>query len=130
MAGVFFLLVSKITPDGYNAMTYPALSTTYAWALFIMPIVLLCNDGYSESWKMDKRNKGYLIPVIIPFLFLPISITGVIVTFAPRLRGNINTIAVTINAAAVYAVIAFLAVYTIIDTVTLLVKKKKEKAIQ
>ena len=108
-------------------LTYPALSTTYAWALFIMPIIFLCNDGLCESWKENKRNKGYLIPVIIPFLFLPISITDITLTLVPRLVGKIDTIAVTINAGAVYAVIAFLAFYTVIDTVTLLVKMKKNK---
>ncbi|MBE6668091.1 MAG: DUF2029 domain-containing protein [Ruminococcaceae bacterium] len=110
-------------------LAYPALSTTYAWALFIMPIIFLCNDGLSENWKENKRNMGYLIPVIIPFLFLPISITGVTFAFVPRLRGEIDTIAVTVNAGAVYAVITFLAVYTIIDTVTLLVRMKKEKTV-
>ena len=108
-------------------LTYPALSTTYAWALFIMPIIFLCNDGLCESWKENKRNKGYLIPVIIPFLFLPISITDITLTLVPRLVGKIDTIAVTINAGAVYAVIAFLAFYTVIDTVTLLIKMKKNK---
>ena len=110
-------------------LTYPALSTTYAWALFIMPVIFLCNDGLSDSWKENKWNKGYLIPLIIPFLFLPISITGIIFTFVPSLVGKMNTIAVTINAAAVYAVIAFLAFYTVIETVTLLIKMKKEKSL-
>lgn len=109
-------------------LAYPALSTTYAWALFIMPIIFLCNDGLSDSWKNDKRSKGYLIPVIIPFLLLPISITDITFTLVPRLIGKIDTIAVTINAGAVYAVIAFLSVYTIVDTVTLLIKMKKKKA--
>ena len=84
-------------------ISYPALCSTYAWTLFIIPVIYLCNEGFANNWVKGARRKGYLICMLIPFLFFGIPMP----LWAP----------VTANAVIIYFVVVIIAAFAIYDTV-------------
>ena len=83
-------------------ISYPALTTTYAWTLFLIPLIGLCNEK-----TRDRRILGYFIPILIPFLFFPIS----------------TPVPVTFNTFLAYICLFALTVYALGDTVLTLYRR-------
>lgn len=90
-------------------LAFPSLTSTYAWALFLIPLLALYNEEIPA-----RKTLGYLIPITVPFLLLPIPFHY----------------AVTMNAVAVYVCLFAVSAYALFDTiraVCLRAKEKKEK---
>ncbi len=105
-------------------VAFPALSTTYAWTLFIIPILYLCNEGHHKEWTLKKGNKGYLVTMLIPFLFFAIPMRVI-----PGLKPVIEKAGpvLSFNAIVVYACIVVLSVFAIVDTVRVCLEQRKHK---
>lgn len=88
-------------------LSFPALCSTYAWALFLIPLVHIFKRGF-----IGNDIKGYFVPMTLPFLFLPIPL--------PRY--------LTANAIILYVCVFAIAVYAIYDTFTEIKKRKREMA--
>lgn len=86
---------------------FPPLSSIYAWILFLIPLVLIFHQRL-----LLKDIKAYFIPVMIPFLFIPIPL--------PHL--------LTANTVLMYGCLFFLEVYAICDTVRNLAQLRKRSA--
>lgn len=89
-------------------VAFPSLSTVYAWTLFLLPMILMFRENFSVG-----DGGGYFIPMVLPFLFLPIPLPY-------HLTGN------TI---AMYACLFFLEIYAICDTVRTIQQRRRLKAI-
>ena len=85
---------------------FPPLSSIYAWVLFLIPLILIFNEGLTV-----KEIQGYFIPVTIPFLFLAID-----------LPYNL-----TANTIVMYGCMLFLEIYAICDTVRALKQRNGTK---
>lgn len=92
-------------------LSYPALTSTYAWALFIIPIIYLVRDGYDEDWRVAGGRRGYLYPMLLPFLFFCIPMP--------------MRVPVTVNAIVVYVFIVIIAAYAMYDTSKQVFKKRR-----
>lgn len=88
-------------------LSFPSLSSTYAWALFLIPLMRIFKKGMK-----GKDIPGYFIPLTVPFLFLPIPLP----------------MHLTANAIALYVCIFAMTVYTIYDTVNAWKNIRKAKA--
>ena len=86
---------------------FPPLSSIYAWILFLIPLALIFHQGFALG-----DIKGYFIPVIIPFLFIPIPLPHQLPA----------------NTVVMYVCLVFLEVYAICDTVRNLVQLRKKSA--
>ncbi len=86
-------------------LTYPPLTTTYGWALFLIPMIMMHNEGVKV-----KDILGYWIPMTIPFVFLPVSFFVVL----------------TGNAIMVYICMAAISIYATVETVMQLLKRRKK----
>ena len=84
---------------------FPPLSSIYAWILFLIPLALIFNQGVAM-----REIKAYFIPVMIPFLFIPIPLPH---------RLPANTV-------VMYVCLVFLEVYAICDTVRKIVQLRKK----
>jgi len=77
-------------------VAFPALSSLYAWTLFLIPLILIFNQGF-----LMKDVQGYFIPITLPFLFIPLSLPHQL----------------TANTILMYACLFFLEVYAVYDMV-------------
>ena len=108
-------------------ISYPALSSTYGWSLFIIPLIYLCNSGMDIDWYKVKSRMGYLIPMLIPFQFLALPMTAIARLVSPGFSGTLPT---TANAVMVYVCILILSGYATFDTAketVKLIKTRKKK---
>ncbi len=87
-------------------LAFPSLTSTYAWALFILPLLALYKAGLPA-----RKNLGYLIPITVPFMLLPIPFHY----------------AVTMNAVAVYVCLFAVSAYALFDTIRAVCLRAKEK---
>ena len=87
-------------------LSFPSLCSTYAWALFIIPLIRIFKQGLTGA-----DIKGYFIPVLIPFLFLPISLPHKL----------------TANSVATYLCVFAVAIYAIYDTVRTIRARRQSK---
>ena len=86
-------------------LCYPPLTSTYGWALLLIPMVMMFNE--------EMKGRKYLlcmIAMIAPFLFFPINLP----------------IQPTVNSFVIYLGLAILSVYQLFDTVRLLRHRGKE----
>lgn len=87
-------------------VAFPSLSSLYAWLLFLIPLVLIFNQGF-----LMKDVQGYFIPVMLPFLFIPISLPYQL----------------TANTILMYVCLFFLEIYVVCDTVRTIKQRRKRK---
>lgn len=87
----------------------PPLTSLYSWVFFMIPITLMCN----KYERLDKRTVAPFIVMLVPFIFLPFRINYFL----------------DVNSLLVYIGGAVLSIMTVIDTVTVLLKKKKKNNI-
>ena len=87
---------------------FPPLSSVYAWVLFLLPLILIFNQG-----MLVKDVKGYFIPVTLPFLFLPISLPHHL----------------TANTVVMYGCMFFLEVYAICDTLCAMKRRAQKQTV-
>ncbi len=87
-------------------IAFPSLTTIYAWTLFVIPLIMMFNEGMK-----GRKNWGYFIPILIPFLFFPIPIPT----------------AITVNIVLVYPALIAVSAYTMWDTFKVIKQKRKEK---
>lgn len=85
-------------------LAFPSLTSTYGWTLFVIPILLLCNQPSSRL-----SDRIYFLLMAIPFLFVPIPLP----------------IAIHFNAFVVYFAIVILGVYSMVDTCRVVVFHRK-----
>ncbi len=80
---------------GIMFLAFPPLTSTYGWALFIIPMMMICNNGVK-----GKENLGYFLPLLIPFLPIPIDLP----------------VQITVNAVIVYLGLVAISSYAMLDT--------------
>lgn len=88
-------------------LSFPSLTSTYGWTLFLIPICMMCNQP-----PQGLTARIYFAMMTIPFLFVPIPLP----------------IAIHFNAFVVYFMTAFLAIFSVTDTckaVINLIRSKK-----
>lgn len=133
LLGAFSFLVApfvhrerwKIWASGCIAfVSYPALASIYAWALFIIPILFLFRDGHEKNWIVESRRSWYLIPMSIPFLYFPFSLRSI--PFLKRFLAQFATVP-TVNAMLVYVCMTVLAFWAAADTLLELRARIREK---
>lgn len=88
-------------------ISYPALFSTYAWTLFLIPMIFFINECSDEYKKRD--NLKYLLPMLIPFVFIPFSVRYV----------------ATANSMVIYLMIFVLSGVAVYDTARALFKRTK-----
>ena len=50
-------------------LTFPSLTSTYGWALFIIPIIMMCNQRLS-----GRKHLAYAVMMTVPFMLFPIDL--------------------------------------------------------
>jgi hypothetical protein len=87
-------------------LSYPPLTTTYAWILFVIPMALMFNGGMT-----GRRYFLYFLAMTVPFLIIPIPIS----------------FHVTANAVVVYVALLLLTVLEVRETIRILRSRKSGK---
>ncbi len=87
-------------------LAFPSLTSNYAWALFLIPMIFLCEDK-----TCGKKAMGYFILMTISFLHFCIP-TPVPVTFSTIL---------------VYFMMFILSGYTLVDTLQTILSQQRKK---
>ncbi len=85
---------------------FPPLSSLYAWILFLIPLMLIFNQGLTL-----REIAGYFVPVTVPFLFFPIPLPYQL----------------TANTIVMYVCLIFIEVYAVVDTVRMMLRLRKKK---
>lgn len=88
-------------------LVFPSLTSIYAWALFLIPLLMLF-----DREEQGKRNLAYFIPMALPFLFVPI----------------LTPVPVTANTFLAYVCLAALSWWTVIDTARMTVRYLRERS--
>ncbi|MBS1305483.1 MAG: hypothetical protein DBY05_02370 [Clostridiales bacterium] len=116
---VFFILSSFFQKERWKVWTFacalfmaaPPLHAVYGWNLFLIPLILLCNEK-----TLNGKNLLYFLFIAFPFLFIP----GV---FPPGIS-NSN---ITINEVVILLCLIALLILCIVDTFSAITIRQKEK---
>lgn len=84
-------------------LAFPSLTSTYGWGLFIIPMIMICNQRLS-----GRRHLPYVVLMTVPFILFPIELP----------------IQPTVNTFAVFVFFALISAYSIWDTLGCLKKRK------
>ncbi len=105
-------------------VSYPALASSYAWSVFLIPLVYLLKEGEDKQWTAKKGWRSYLAWMTVPFL--PFTISLAIIPILKKTWETSGPV-ISFNNAIVYVAIIALAAIGTVQTVRQLVSVVKER---
>ena len=84
-------------------LSFPSLTSTYGWALFIIPMIMICNQKLS-----GRKYLPYVVLMTVPFILFPIDLP----------------IQPTVNNFAVFVFFTLISAYSLWDTFKCLKERK------